>query len=188
MLDAVLLARGWVLQKWHHHVFNVKREGSTSCRSAWSCTSEFLYLSNARWVFHFSMDTIEGKLAEQVRLYKHLYHPSMRDHGDSQMIWIREERSPPHSQNMTFSVGRYRRIWGIAMIFRQHSFTSWLFTECFLLYAPGVSENTTTDSTLSINSVQACSRNLPYEITITIITVLCSCKTPLLIVRGWLRK
>ncbi len=32
------------------------------------------------------MDAFEGKLAEQVRLYKDLYDPSMRDHRDSQII------------------------------------------------------------------------------------------------------
>lgn len=70
------------------------------------------------------MDAFEGKLAEQVRLYKDLYDPSMRDHRDSQII-LREIATTMAKFYVFLSEG-----------LGEYLLTSCLFTECLLLYAP----------------------------------------------------
>ncbi len=43
------------------------------------------------------MDAFEGKPAEQVRLYKHLYDPSMRDHRGQPIDFEFMERDRHHA-------------------------------------------------------------------------------------------
>ncbi len=49
------------------------------------CTTFFVTRANSSRGAAVNMNSFEEILAEQVRLYRHLYDPSMRDHKDRQM-------------------------------------------------------------------------------------------------------